>query len=77
MFKYLGLVLVLVTWFAGVYLVTKWRDRTLPTISRHAASSKRASLLFAAVLIICGLLFYLWIIRWFVLTYISASCSIC
>lgn len=65
MLKYLGLVLVMVTWLAGVYLVTKWRDRTLPTISRHAASSKRALLLFAAVLIGCGIVFYAWLLAWF------------
>ncbi|MBL8122423.1 hypothetical protein JNM87_06795 [Candidatus Saccharibacteria bacterium] len=36
------------------------------TISRHAASTKRASLLFAVVLIGCGSLFYVWLLRWFV-----------
>jgi hypothetical protein len=49
-----------------VYLVTKWRDKNLPTISRHAASSRRASLLFAVVLIGCGILFYAWLMAWFV-----------
>jgi hypothetical protein len=66
MLQYLGLILVLITWLAGTYLITKWRDRTLPTISRHAASSKHASLLFAIVLAGCGLLFYFWLITWFV-----------
>ncbi len=65
MFRYLGLVLVMLSWLAGFYLVTKWRDRTLPTISRHAASSKHASLLFAAALIGLGVLFYIWLLGWF------------
>jgi hypothetical protein len=65
MFQYLGLILTLISWLAGIYLVTKWRDRTLPTISRHAASSKHASLLFAIVLAGCGLIFYFWLVKWF------------
>ena len=65
MFKYLGLILVIFSWLAGGYLIIKWRDKTLPTISRHAASSKHASLFFAVVLIIGGLLFYLWLLKWF------------
>jgi hypothetical protein len=66
MFKYLGLILVLISWLAGIYLITRWRDKTLPTISRHAASTKQASLLFVVVLVGCGLLFYVWLMQWFV-----------
>jgi hypothetical protein len=66
LFQYLGLILVLVTWLAGYYLVMKWRDKNSHTISRHAASTKHASLLFAAVLISCGFLFYIWLLKWFI-----------
>lgn len=66
MFKYLGLALVLLSWLAGGYLVTKWRDKQLQTISKHAASNKEATKLFAGMLIGCGILFYIWLLLWFV-----------
>lgn len=65
MFQHLGLLLVLVSWLAGFYLIAKGRGKTMPTISRHAASSRRASLLFAAVLIGLGIVFYVWLLVWF------------
>jgi hypothetical protein len=66
MLTYLGLLLILITWAAGGYLLTRWRSADLKTISKHAASTTTASQLFAIVLVGCGLIFYFWIIRWFV-----------
>ncbi len=66
MFRYLGLVLVITSWMGGYYLVRRWYDKDLPTISRHAASNKTASRIFAAILIGFGLIFYYWLNRWFV-----------
>lgn len=66
MFAYLGLILVVVSWFAGAYLVVRWHDKSLPTLSQHAAGSKEGRRFFATVLIGCGGLFYFWLIQWFV-----------
>lgn len=66
MLQYLGLVLVVASWIGGYFLVSKWYDKDLPTISRHAASNKRASWLFALVLVGLGGFFYYWIVAWLV-----------
>lgn len=65
MFQYFGLFLVVSSWLGGYLLVSKWYDKSLPTISMHAASNKSASRLFAVVLIVLGLAFYSWLIEWF------------
>ena len=65
MFHYLGLLLIVFSWIVGTYLVFKWRDKNLLTISKHAASSRQASLLFGATLIVGGLVFYWWLLTWF------------
>jgi hypothetical protein len=72
MFKYLGLILVLSSWFGGAYLVTKWRGTKAMSLSLHAASNKTALRLFATVLVGLGLLFYFWLVKWFV-PYLSLS----
>ncbi|MDB5184457.1 MAG: hypothetical protein JWN38_265 [Candidatus Saccharibacteria bacterium] len=59
--KYLGLVLVLVSWVLAVRLLLKWRDKNLKTISHHAASSIKARLLFLVTLTALGMPFYLWV----------------
>lgn len=64
MFQYLGLILVPISWLAGVYLVRKWRGTYAMSISKHAASAKGASLLFAVVLGVGSALFYWWLIKW-------------
>jgi hypothetical protein len=65
MFQYLGLILVLISWTAGTYLVQKWHDTYAMSISKHAASAKGASRLFAIVLGGGSVLFYWWLIQWF------------
>ena len=65
MFQYLGLFLVLSSWLGGYLLISRWYDKSLPTISKHAASNKSASRLFAIILVLLGLLFYYWLIEWF------------
>jgi hypothetical protein len=65
MFEYLGLALVAVTWLAGAYLVRKFRDPSLLTLSKHAASKPEAYRLFMLTLVICGVLFYVWLLGWF------------
>lgn len=66
MLKHLGLILILVGWALAIVLIFKWRNKDLRTISSHGASSKRASLLFTAVLIGLGVPFYYWILFWLV-----------
>ena len=63
--KYFGLAIVLASWAAGFYLVTKWRGTRAMSISQHAASASAATTLFAAVLLAGGLGFYVWLISWF------------
>lgn len=65
MLQYFGLLLVVLSWFGGYLLVSRWYDKSLPTISRHAASNRTASQLFAVVLILIGAAFYYWLIEWF------------
>lgn len=65
MFQYFGFVLVMLSWLGGYFLVSRWYDKSLPTISRHAASNRTASRLFAVVLILIGAAFYYWLIEWF------------
>src|SRR4051812_33711756 len=64
--KYLGLVLIVLSWAAGAYLLIKYRGTRKMSISQHAASHKHAALLFAVVLSGSGALFYYWLLRWFV-----------
>lgn len=65
MLQYLGLALVLFSWIGGAYLVSKWRGTRAMSLSLHAASNKTASKLFALVLVVLGLLFYYWLVKWF------------
>ena len=65
MFEYFGLILVALSWMGGYLLISKFYDKSLPTISKHAASHRTASWLFAAILILLGAAFYWWLIKWF------------
>lgn len=65
MFQYLGLILVPISWVAGLYIIVKWRGTYAMSISKHAASAKDASILFAIVLGIGSVFFYWWFIQWF------------
>jgi hypothetical protein len=65
MFQFLGLFLVVLSWLGGYVLVSRFYDKNLPTISKHAASNKSASNLFAAILILLGAVFYYWLMVWF------------
>ncbi len=62
MLYWVGLVLVLTSWVGGIVLLSKWRDKDFATISKHAASSPWAQVLFASVLIGGGALFYAWLL---------------
>jgi hypothetical protein len=64
MIQYLGLLMVLISWAAGGYLLTKWRSKELRTISTHASSAKPALWLFASVLVVGGGIFYAWLAFW-------------
>lgn len=65
MLQYFGLTLVIASWLGGYYLVNRWYDKNLSTISKHAASNKTASRIFAGILIGFGLIFYYWLNFWF------------
>ena len=65
MCEYCGLILVVLSWLGGYLLISKFYDKSLPTISKHAASHRTASWLFAAILILLGAAFYWWLIEWF------------
>lgn len=64
MITYLGLICILLSWLAGWYLLTKWRDKDFMSISRHASSSPFTMGLFAAVLIGVGCVLYGWLWFW-------------
>jgi hypothetical protein len=66
MFRYFGLLLVVSSWLGGYFLISKWYDKNLPTISKHAASDRTASQFFAVLSILLGLAFYYWLIEWLV-----------
>lgn len=56
--------MIVATWIAGWYLLTRWRDKDFLSISRHAASSPMTMALFAVVLIGCGAVLYWWLAFW-------------
>lgn len=62
--KYLGLLLVIISWIIAVVLIAKLRNKDLVTISHHAASTRKAHIIFITVLIGLGLPFYIWIYKW-------------
>lgn len=64
MYKHLGLLLILIGWILAAVLIFKWRNKDLPTISGHGASSRKAAILFAITLVGLGVPFYLWIVTW-------------
>jgi len=65
MFEHLGLLLVGLSWLGGYFLISRSYDESFPTISRHAASNRAATHLFAVILILVGAAFYYWLIEWF------------
>lgn len=64
MLKYLGFILTFIAWCFGGVLFLFWRDRSLATISQHAAITRKSHLLFIAVLVGLGLPFYYWLWAW-------------
>lgn len=66
MLKYAGIVLVIVSWLFAAQLLLKWRNKDLVTISHHAASNRKAHLLFILILVGLGLPFYFWLLRFLV-----------
>jgi len=66
MLKWLGLLLVLISWTAGFYLTKAWPGTKAMSISRHAASAKSATRLFAVTLLVGGTVSYFWLVAWFV-----------
>lgn len=66
--KFLGLLLVLLTWATGAFILKKWPNARSMSMSQHAASNPAAVKLFGAVLIGGGLIFYAWLVKWFVPT---------
>lgn len=62
--EYVGLLFTVFSWLAGAFLLLKWRGTHEMSISRHAASSRKASLLFATVMCGIGGIFYYWILVW-------------
>lgn len=66
MFQYVGLIAVLLSWLSGAYLLTRWRNKDILTISGHAASHPVASLLFSFVVAGLGAVFYIWAMVWLV-----------
>jgi len=65
MFHFLGLFLMILTWMVGLYLIRKWRNKSLLTISKHASSTVWSYLLFALSLSAIGISLYIWLLRWF------------
>jgi hypothetical protein len=64
MLHYLGLVIILCTWAAGLFLLRTTHDKSLQTISKHAATSLKTSLYFGAAMFVIGVLFYWWLHQW-------------
>lgn len=65
MLEYLGLLLIPLSWLALGYMLITWRGTYDMSISKHAASHKSAYKLFILTLVIGGLVFYYWLLRWF------------
>lgn len=61
---HIGPMMILLSWAAGWYLLTKWRNKDFLTISRHAASAPITMALFAVVLVGCGGVLYGWMAYW-------------
>ncbi len=62
--QYIGLLMVLLSWAICGYLLTKWHNKELRSISTHASSAKPAFWLFASLMIIGGGIFYAWLAFW-------------
>jgi len=63
--RFVGLLVIISIWVLGGYLIWKWRDKNLLTISKHAASTRNASILFTCALVLSGALLYWWFTAWF------------
>ncbi len=64
MFKYFGVISVLLTWTALGYMLVRTYSKDHGSLSRHAASSKRAAIFFTAVLLPTGVAFCAWSMAW-------------
>ena len=66
MFQWLGLLVTLLTWVGlAVLVVPRKGAQSFGSISAHGAANKRAALVFRALLVGGGLLFYWWLVGWF------------
>lgn len=65
-YRELGLLSMLLTWSAFAFLLYKWRGKKTMSLSLHAASARSAYYYFAAMLIVAGLVFYLFMLQWFI-----------
>lgn len=66
--KWLGLLSVILCWAGIGYIIKRWHNPDLRTISKHAAQDKHNLIVFASLLIGLGLLFYGWVMLWLVPT---------
>jgi len=63
---YLGLLIAVLSWAGGVYLLTKWHKAEHGSISQHAASTRSAYGFFIALSLISGSVFYIWLLQYLV-----------
>jgi len=64
MFRLVGLILIVLTWIIGAYLLWRWHNKDPLTISKHASSTKQAYILFAVSLSTIGIALYIWLLLW-------------
>jgi hypothetical protein len=65
-YRELGLLSILLIWSAFAFLLYKWRGKRTMSLSLHAASARSAFYYFATMLIIAGILFYIFMLQWFI-----------
>jgi hypothetical protein len=65
-YKFLGILSIAIAVAAAWYLVKTWPKGRGSSLSRHAGAHKTAYWIFMAVLVGDGLLFYLFMLKWFV-----------
>lgn len=65
-YRELGLLATLIMWGAFAYLLYKWRGKKSMSLSLHAASARSAYRFFAAVLLLAGALYSIFMLSWFI-----------
>jgi len=60
MFQWLGLIITLIVWLGLAFLLLRWRNHQLNSISAHGAA-----LVFKVVLVGGGLAYYWWLVGWY------------